>query len=52
LTRYRSVAVQVEFEKANFETRISLDRKSVEGRRFRAYGSTGGFNLHRPTAAP
>jgi hypothetical protein len=34
------VAVQVEFERKNFETRISLDRKPLETMRFQAHGST------------
>jgi hypothetical protein len=44
---HRDVAVQVEFERQTFETRISLDRQSLETRRFQAMGQNE-FNVQEP----
>jgi hypothetical protein len=48
--RRRSVAVQVDPLKANFETRISLDRfQGLKPGAFQSYGPTD-FNLYSPAA--
>jgi hypothetical protein len=41
------VAAHVAFERQTFKPGYTLDRKSLETRRFQAHGSTG-FNLYRP----
>ena len=46
------VAIQVEFEKANFETRISLDRTRVETRRLSAVGQLHSTCTDPPRTTP